>query len=127
MGTAHQPPSSVTVAPRAVKYGFLCQNTGLLGHQGTYYLEHRTRRILCLYRTDKHRLIWIVQEFHIIVASLATDHHVGVITRATHKAEYFTGSGFDGHDGAQFVFKQLLPEDLQLFVERRHQVFSGHG
>src|SRR5690606_32970216 len=106
VGTSHESPSSVAVAPRAMKHRLLVKYAGLMRHQGAYYLEDGPRRVLRLSGPDKHGFIRIVRKFHVVVAALASDHQIGVVARAAYEAEDFAGSGF------VFFFKQKTAYEI---------------
>src|SRR5690606_13162583 len=114
---AHNRPSAaITISAGAIENGAGLDEAGLLGSKCGYYFEHRSRGVLGLDGADKHRLVRVVQQFHVVVPTLAAHHHIGVVAWTAHKREDFAGGGFNSHHAADFVAHQLFGENLQVFV-----------
>src|SRR5690606_32062390 len=74
--------ATIAIASWTDEGGLWGDNASLLGGQRSNDFENRARWIRRLNRTIKHRFGRVVQQLHVIIATLTAHHHVRIIARA---------------------------------------------
>ena len=92
-----------------------------------HQLEGRPRRIFRLHGAVEHRLTFVVEHFHVVVAPVAAYHFIGVERGRGDHHQDLARRRLDRHGGTHLAPHQLFGEGLQAGVDRRDDVVARFG